>query len=146
MGLGRDPERTPMQWDGGPNAGFTDGTPWLPLADDAATAHVAAQRDDPRSMLALYRKLIDLRCAEPTLYAGSYTPVVATGDLLAYVREGGGRRFLVALNLGSQAATLAANDLGRGQVALSTHLDRAGELVDGEVALRGDEGVIVELE
>jgi alpha-glucosidase len=146
MGLGRDPERTPMQWDGGPNAGFTDGTPWLPLADDAATAHVAAQRDDPRSMLALYRKLIDLRCAEPTLYAGSYTPVVATGDLLAYVREGGGRRFLVALNLGSQAATLAANDLGRGQVALSTHLDRAGELVDGDVALRGDEGVIVELE
>ena len=37
IGLGRDPERTPMQWNAAPNAGFTDGTPWLPLADDYAT-------------------------------------------------------------------------------------------------------------
>ncbi len=52
--LGRDPERTPMQWDATPNAGFTTGGPWLPVAEDYATVNVATQRDDPRSMLSLY--------------------------------------------------------------------------------------------
>src|SRR5262245_39870319 len=129
IGLGRDPERTPMQWSGDSNAGFTSGRPWLPLAGDYATANVATQRDDPRSMLTLYRQLIDLRRAEPAFHVGSYAPVVALGDLLAYVREGGGRRFLVALNLGGQAATLAAGSLGAGSIVLSTHLDRVGERV-----------------
>jgi alpha-glucosidase len=146
MGLGRDPERTPMQWDAGANAGFTTGTPWLPLAGDYQTANVAVQRDNQRSMLALYRRLIDLRCADPALHVGSYAPIVATGDLLAYIRAGGGRRLLVALNLGGQPATLAAGSWGSGQVVLSTNLDRAGEQVSGNLALRGDEGVIVALD
>jgi alpha-glucosidase len=145
-GFSRDPERTPMQWDSGPNAGFTSGAPWLPLADDYPAATVAAQRDDPRSMLALHRKLIDLRRAEPALHVGAFAPVAATGDLLAYIRERSGRHFLVALNLGGQAATLGAGTLGGGRIALSTHLDRAGERVSGDLALRGDEGVIVELD
>ena len=53
LGLGRDPERTPMQWDASPNAGFTMPTvrPWLPLAADYATMNVAVQRDDLQSML-----------------------------------------------------------------------------------------------
>src|SRR5205085_3716774 len=58
MGLGRDPERTPMQWDQGPGAGFTAGTPWLPLAQDYRTVNVRAQRGDPKSILSLYRRLI----------------------------------------------------------------------------------------
>src|SRR6185503_17285360 len=61
IGLGRDPERTPMQWDASPNAGFTSGTPWLPLAANYRTANVAAEHDDPASMLTLYRRLIALR-------------------------------------------------------------------------------------
>jgi alpha-glucosidase len=145
MGLGRDPERTPMQWDAGANAGFTTSTPWLPLAGDSVTKNVASQRGEQRSMLALYRSLIDLRRAEPALHVGSYAPIAATGDLLAYIREGGGRRLLVALNLGGQPATLAASSLGKGRIALSTHLDRAGEHVS-DLALRGDEGVIVALD
>jgi alpha-glucosidase len=146
IGLGRDPERTPMQWDDSANAGFTNNTPWLPLAGDYEAVNVATQRDDRRSMLSLYRSLIDLRRAKPALSIGTYTPVAATGDLLAYVREGGGRRFMVALNLGGQPATLAAGSLGSGQITLSTHLDREGEQVSGDLALRGDEGVIVALD
>jgi alpha-glucosidase len=53
LGLGRDPERTPMQWSAEPNAGFTDRTPWLPLAADYASVNVEAQRAEPGSMLAL---------------------------------------------------------------------------------------------
>src|SRR5690606_18916794 len=57
-GLGRDPERTPMQWSPEPNAGFTTGTPWLPIAEDYRSVNVEVQRSDPRSMLNLYRRLI----------------------------------------------------------------------------------------
>src|SRR5919198_758685 len=71
LGLGRDPERTPMQWDSSPNAGFTTGTPWLPIAADYQTVNVAVERDDPASMLTLYRRLIALRRATPALAVGS---------------------------------------------------------------------------
>jgi alpha-glucosidase len=144
IGLGRDPERTPMQWDASPNAGFTTGTPWLPLADDYVRINVATEQSDPRSMLALYQRLIALRRATPALEIGSYTTVTANGDLLAYIRADGSKRLLIALNLGSQEQTLDLHAL-RGRVALSTHLDRAGEPADGALALRADEGVVVAL-
>jgi alpha-glucosidase len=57
---GRDAHRHPMQWDASPNGGFTAGEPWLPLVDPAAR-NVAAQRDDPDSLLALYRDLLAWR-------------------------------------------------------------------------------------
>jgi alpha-glucosidase len=142
--LGRDPARTPMQWNSSPHAGFTSSTPWLPVADDYREINVAAEREDPKSMLALHRRLLALRRAEPALSAGSYIPLEAAGDLLAYVRQKGGRRFLVALNLGDRPQTFVADDMD-GRISLSTHLDRDGEKSAGTLELRGDEGVIVEL-
>ncbi len=53
-GLNRDPERAPMQWDASHNAGFTTGTPWLPVVKDYARCNVAAERAAPRSILHLY--------------------------------------------------------------------------------------------
>jgi alpha-glucosidase len=144
-GHGRDPVRTPMQWDASANAGFTTGTPWLPVADDYRTNNVAAGREDPVSMLALHRRLLALRRAEPALAVGSYAPVQAEGDMLAYTRERDGRRFLVALNLGHGSPTLVSAET-HGRLALSTHLDRDGERVRGTLELRADEGVIVELD
>jgi alpha-glucosidase len=143
FGLGRDPERTPMQWDAGANAGFSSGAPWLPLADNYETVNVAAERDDPHSMLTLYRRLIALRRATPALEVGSYAPVPTGGDVLAYLREDAKQRFLIALNMSEQEQAL---DLGalRGRVVLSTRLDR-DEPASGALALRADEGVIVEL-
>ena len=58
--VGRDSFRHPMQWDASPGGGFTTGEPWLPLVDPGERS-VAAQRDDPRSVLTLYRDLIALR-------------------------------------------------------------------------------------
>jgi alpha-glucosidase len=147
LGLGRDPERTPMQWSDGPNAGFTTGTPWLPVAADYQTVNVAVERDEPTSMLTLYRRLIALRRALPALAVGSYAPIAAHGDLLAYVRTYEGQRCLVVLNLGSQPQQLELGHAGpRGRIALSTHLDRAGERVRESVALRPDEGIVVTVE
>ena len=101
------------------------------------------QRCDPESMLALYRHLLALRRAEPTLSIGTYAPVHAEGDVLAYLREHEGSRFLVALDLGSQPASLAF--AGAGEVVLSTDINRKEDAVRRRVELRGDEGVVVRL-
>jgi alpha-glucosidase len=143
LGLGRDPERTPMQWSAAPNAGFTSGTPWLPVAADYRETNVEAQRRDPASMLALHRRLLALRRAEPALSLGACAPVDAAGDVLAYVREHEGSCFLIALNLGPAPASLAWD--GDGEVVLSTHIDQASSPIRGRVDLRGDEGVVVRL-
>jgi alpha-glucosidase len=146
LGLGRDPERTPMPWDGSPNAGFTAGTPWLPVASDYQTVNVQAQRHDPASMLTLYHRLSMLRRATPALAVGAYTAVEAHGELLVYMRTHAGKRFLVVLNLGAQPHTFASDQVQlQGHVVLSTYLDRADEAVHRVITLRGDEGVIVTL-
>jgi alpha-glucosidase len=144
MGLGRDPERTPMQWDDGPGAGFTTGEPWLPIADDHTRVNVRAQRDDPTSLLSLHRRLLHLRREEPALAIGDYEPVDAPGDLLAYLRTHRGRRLLVALNLGSAPASLPG--VAAGSVLLSSHGAREGERVHGILSLPGDEGVVIALD
>jgi alpha-glucosidase len=141
MGLGRDPERTPMQWSAAPHAGFSSAEPWLPVAADYRETNVETQRCDPASMLALHQRLIALRRREPALSLGTYTPVDAEGDVLAYVRAHRDSRLLVALNLGPLPATLEFG--GAGEMVLSTDAGRGAEAVRGRVELRGDEGVIV---
>jgi alpha-glucosidase len=141
IGVGRDPARTPMQWDTSANAGFTRGRPWLPVCEDRRT-NVAVEADDPRSMLALYRHLIELRRQRPELSAGDWRPVAADGDVLAYVRTHAGFRLLVALNLGTRLHRLPLPRPTR--VLLSTHLDRAHDAVSGHLELRGNEGIILE--
>jgi alpha-glucosidase len=147
MGLGRDPERTPMQWDATANAGFSTAEPWLPLAEDFRTNNVAAQRGDPKSMLGLYRRLIDLRRSEPALTVGAYAPVEVSedSDVVAYLRREGTSRLLVALNLGARPQTHWPREtVAGGTVVLSTHLDREGETIR-EVNLRPNEGLVIRL-
>ncbi len=114
LGLGRDPERTPMQWDAVPTPGSPPDDPWLPVAPDATAVNVDRQRDDPASMLTLYRRLIALRRARPALSVGSYEPVNATGDVLAYARDAGANQCLIALNLGSTPQSLIVPAAFRG--------------------------------
>ncbi|HET7728286.1 MAG TPA: alpha-amylase family glycosyl hydrolase [Candidatus Limnocylindrales bacterium] len=139
---GRDPERAPMPWSAGPGGGFTTGEPWLPLGD-AEGVNVEAQRDDPRSMLTLHRRLLAMRRAEPALAVGSWIPGPGDDAVLSYGREAEGRRLEVALNLGHQPRSVELVP-GRWRVALSTHLDRGGEVLEGRADLRADEGVILE--
>jgi alpha-glucosidase len=145
--MGRDPVRTPMQWSGGPGAGFSEAEPWLPLADDYRRMNVEAQRGDPDSLLCLVRRLIELRRAEPAIALGEYYPVNARGQVVAFVRERAGRRFLVALNLSRERGLLGPEDEEwRGEVVLSTGPKRSRARIDGEVRLAANEGVIVALE
>jgi alpha-glucosidase len=143
FGIGRDPVRTPMQWDASPGAGFTAASePWLPLAPDYAKYSVAAERDDAGSMLTLYRRLIALRQAEEALLSGDYAALPADGPVLAYTRRNEAGAFAVLLNFSHEPQTVALSE-ARGEIALSTHLDREGETAAGTVALRADEGVVV---
>jgi alpha-glucosidase len=132
-----------MPWNGSANGGFTAGTPWLPLGADVANRNVAAQRDDARSELSLYRRLIALRREEPVLLAGSYAPLAVSGSWLSYERRLDDRRLFVALNIGHEPTTVKVS--GAGKVVLSSYLDREAETVESVVRLRGDEAVIIDL-
>ncbi len=146
LGLGRDPERTPMQWSGDENAGFTRGNSWLPLADDYPRVNVSLAQRQPTSILTLYRRLIDLRRAEPALSVGDFGPLPGDDDLMAYIRKTDERRLLVVLNLGPKTKSFSISDLQcRGFLLLSTHLDRGREVLQDEIVLRADEGAIIEL-
>jgi alpha-glucosidase len=145
LGLGRDPARTPMPWDTSPNAGFTTATPWLPLAANAPAMNVAVARDDPTSMLTLYRCLLALRRATPVLATGAYVALAAQGDILAYRRTDTEQTYCIVLNLGGQPQHFDLYQVaGTQKVVLSTYLDRAGEVVQDVLPLRRDEGVILE--
>ena len=144
LGVGRDGCRTPMQWDSTPHAGFSAAEPWLPLSPNLDLENVATERQDTASMLSLYRALIMLRRARPELALGTYKPVSASGDVLVFEREDHGQRSLVALNFGREPADFDAA-AWRGQILLSTFMDRQGEAVNGRMALRGSEGLVVEL-
>jgi alpha-glucosidase len=143
-GLGRDPCRTPMQWNQSVHAGFSAATPWLPLSENYLAVNVETERHDSSSYLNLYRRLLALRRSSAALYIGEYSPLSVGDDLLAYTRQAGAERILVALNLGSSTCTLQLASLGlHGRMLLSTHLDREDELVSTALALRANEGLIV---
>ena len=72
---GRDNARTPMQWTAGPQAGFTTGTPWLPVNPDAHEVNAAAEAADPNSVLSFYRRLIALRKRVPALVYGAWRDI-----------------------------------------------------------------------
>jgi alpha-glucosidase len=134
----RDVCRTPMQWTGEPGGGFTtaQAQPWLPFGDLAAH-NVAAQRDDPTSVLHLVRDLIALRRSSPDLRSGAYERLAATDGSWAWRRGDG---FAVALNLADAPVTVEGVS---GNVAIATDRARDGERVAGSVRLGPYEGVVV---
>ncbi len=146
-GHGRDPERTPMQWDASPNAGFSTGTPWLPVPRDYAENNVEAQRNTYRSQLALFERLTELRHELRSLATGSYRSLdTRTEPVFAYLREYEGERVLVALNFGSSPEEVDLSEAGtEGELLCSTLMDREGGVDPKRLALRPGEGVVVRL-
>jgi alpha-glucosidase len=134
--LNRDPVRTPLPWDSSACAGFTTGEPWLPLNEDHTSRNVATLRQDPSSILSLYRALLALRRTRPSLNVGEIREASAENGVLTYVRVYGAERSLICLNLtdSEQAAC------PEGDILLSTEMkSRSGAV------LHPGEGVIVGL-
>lgn len=132
----RDPQRSPMPWDGTANTGFTTGTPWLPGYADPGLS-VEAQSRDPASGLALYRRLLALRRTMP---AAPVESLAADGALLGFRRG----RYRIAANLGDESATLRLTPPGR--IVLSTHPEPAQRppAAAGAAVLRPAEAVVVD--
>jgi len=101
----RDHARTPMQWDASAQAGFTTGTPWLPVHPHADARNVAAQADVGLSPLDVARRMIALRKADPVFVEGDYVDLSPDDpDVFLYERRYDGRSVTVALNLRGHAA------------------------------------------
>ena len=146
LGLGRDPCRTPMQWDTTSNAGFTTNRSWLPIPGDHVEINVESERSDSFSLLALYRALLALRRQEPVLITGRYMPMPASENLIAYIRQNDQQRFLILLNLSPWPERYPLGSLCRhARLRLSTFLDRTDTQCEEWIEIRGDEGLILEV-
>ncbi len=145
LGLGRDPQRTPMQWDSGTGAGFTAPgvEPWLPLAPEAAVRNVEVQAGDERSMLSLTRRLLAVRRARPALNRGAYRALAAPHGVFAFERSFRGERVRVLISFVEREVRVPDAG-GAGRVLLSTHPEPAVR-EGGAYLLRAWEGVVIEV-
>ncbi|HEU5271738.1 MAG TPA: DUF3459 domain-containing protein, partial [Jatrophihabitans sp.] len=99
----RDHARTPMQWDASPKAGYTTGTPWIGVNPDHVEVNVAAQRDDPDSVLAHHRRLIELRHRDPVVTDGDFELLLPDHPAVwAFLRRTPDAELLVAANLAGE--------------------------------------------
>ena len=101
--MGRDGARTPMPWDGDAGcAGFTNGSPWLPLGDEHSALAVAGQEQDEESVLAFFRQMIGLRQAHPALRLGELEILDSPTNVLAFERCFERERIVCVFNLGNE--------------------------------------------
>lgn len=143
--VGRDPERTPMQWCAARHAGFsTAPDTWLPVGPEFETVNVEHQMRDPHSLLSFYRRLIWYRKQAVALTRGTYRPVDGPPDTFLYVREHPEQRLLIALNFASSPRPLRLDGFASAQIELSTDADRAtGPVPLNNFELAPVEGVIL---
>ena len=124
---GRDGCRAPMPWDGNAGHGWPGAEPWLPWPPDAAVRNAEAERDDPASMLHLYRRLLAARRRSPALRRGDLMLHNAGDDVLAFERRAAGDRRLVVVNFGDGSAEMQLH--GEWTLELTTaDMDRGGPL------------------
>ncbi|WP_109489070.1 alpha-amylase family glycosyl hydrolase [Occallatibacter savannae] len=142
IGMGRDPERTPMPWDGSPLCGFTPARPWLPIGDANRAVNVTDSRMNPDSMLSLYQRLLRLRRDESTLVSGKLTELSAMDGVLRFLRSDTRARFRVCINLSDEPSEIACED---GVIAAATSARREGVRVTGSLIVAPAEAVTVKL-
>jgi alpha-glucosidase len=103
---GRDGERTPMQWDSGPNAGFTkEGvTPWLPIPPSYKTVNVQTEVADFDSLLNWYKQIIEFKKSDAALSQGDQIMLnTSDSNVLSWLRKGpNGEAVVVACNFTAQ--------------------------------------------
>ena len=140
----RDNARTPMHWDGGPQAGFTTGTPWLAVNPNHTRINAGDQLGDDGSVLAHYRRLIALRRAQDVVVHGSYTPLCPDHpSVWAYRRDWQGTHLTVVANWTGRPVRfeMPAGCEVAGECAICTH--GARDRLSGTLDLAPYEAVAV---
>lgn len=131
---GRDGERTPMQWDSSENAGFSRGTPWLPVPATYKTHNVAEELKDPNSVLEFYKEVLKLRHTNRALLDGNYTPLnESDANVLSYLRIYKDQGVVVALNMSDAPQKVNLELKGKGFSSAKSLL------ATGKLAAKGDE-------
>lgn len=148
LGLGRDPERTPFQWDDGKNAGFSNGdVTWLPVNENYKTLNRQVLNQDPYSILSLYKQLIHLRKNHPAFQYGSQQVLKLDGEeVLSFLRTYENQMVLVVLNYTNQSQEMKT-PFNKGCVLLDTYLKKIDTPLSLQtLTLEPHEGLIIELE
>jgi len=141
---GRDGCRAPMQWDNSPQAGFSSTGSWLPVNPDYRFKNVAVQQNDPASLLTFYQRLIALRKKTAALQIGNLILIDNNHKrILAYRRQIEDRKILVILNFSRRPQTLDLKADNSLYVLLGTHRNDTSILTDSQVALAGNEVLIM---
>ena len=131
---GRDGCRTPMVWDrDNLNGGFSDARPWLPVPAEHLARAASALAGDPGALPAHYRRAIAFRHAHAALQSGTMDDMRAEGEVIRFIRTGGGERIFVAVNLSDRAARI--DGPGDGWHQIGAELGGTGPARDGTVAL-----------
>ncbi|MCI5914006.1 MAG: alpha-glucosidase [Christensenella sp.] len=121
----RDNARTPVQWSGGRNAGFTDGTPWMRVNPNYREINIEEDVLRMDSVVNFYKKAIALHHAHPALTFGTYAPVDEKNKrVLAYLRRGETETLLVAINLSDRQTKVSFPRLNARECLLYTHSSR----------------------
>jgi alpha-glucosidase len=153
-GMSRDPERTPMQWDVGPHAGFAPPHTeelWLPLNPNYRQVNVAAQLEQPDSMLNLYRQLLAYRRQQPALNRGPYRSFTGCPEeTFVYLRlpptdAPDSPSHLIAINFGGSEKEIRLSGMS-GQAVLSSTWDGALPPDISVFTLRAHEGLLFRLD
>ncbi len=136
----RDNARTPMQWNDGKNAGFSEAdATWMPIHDNYAQINVEAESADPNSPLSWYRRLAALRAERDELVAGSFEELMAEDEqVYAFRRQGEGSAAVVLANLSDEPAAYDAALVAGMKLLVGTHGEaEAGSLRPLEAVVYG---------
>lgn len=147
LNLGRDPERTPMQWDDSKHAGFSSSEPWLPIPPSFTEYNVTQAWKDSHSILNLYKKLIQFRKKSAALQFGKYNSWETNDEaIFAFTRSHEDNTVLIVLNYSSKKKVVSL-PFSSGRIVLSTYMDVADDKMcrPEQLHLRPDEGLIIQL-
>jgi oligo-1,6-glucosidase len=138
--MGRDNARTPVQWTAGPQAGFTTGTPWLPVNPNHTEINAEAERANPDSVFHHYRRLIALRHELPVIADGDFTMLLEADErVYAYVRALDGVELLVLGNFSGDAVTVTLDGWDDAEAVIGAPGTALGPW-EGKALVRGGSG------
>lgn len=127
----RDQARTPMQWDADAKAGFTTGQPWMVVNPNTEEINVKAQENDPASILAYTKQLIQLYQSHPVFCFGDFEPVLYTHkQMIGFVRKDTQKQYLILLNMSRHVATFKAEDTWCQASWVLSNLETSGPMVE----------------
>lgn len=145
----RDNSRTPVQWNGDKNAGFTSGTPWIPVAKNYQEINAEQALEDENSVFYHYQKLNRLRKEYDIIVDGDYQLILEDHpDIFAYVRNGDGEKLLVVNNFYARETEFTLPDEvdvkgWSSEVLISNYEDAKN--VYSQISLRPYESVVFRL-